>query len=222
VKKKENTKEIQLRELENQLSCPSGKYGIQVGKDMHASNISMTSNSIDYLGLKKGHFILELGHGNCGHLNRLLDVAKDIKYFGLEISKTMFLEAKKKQTHHQAIFKLYDGIKLPYPDTYFDRIMSVNTIYFWSNPRKLFLEISRILKPNGYFILTFAKKDFMQDLPFVGNKFKLYDKEDIETILKEIDLKIIQNKDLKEFVKSKTGEKVERHYTLLKLAKDNS
>ena len=38
--------------------------------------------------------VLEIGHGNCGHLGELLSSAEGIKYFGLEISETMLKEAK--------------------------------------------------------------------------------------------------------------------------------
>ena len=52
--------------------------------------------------------------------------------------------------------------------------MTVNTIYFWSNPVKLIGEIERTLKLNGICVLTFGDKDFMQKLPVNGRPLALF------------------------------------------------
>ncbi|NDV16799.1 methyltransferase domain-containing protein [Muricauda sp. TY007] len=212
-------KESEIRELESQLSLPSGQMGIEVGKKMNETNIGMTLNSIDFLELKEESSVLELGHGNCGHLEKLLGLAEGVRYFGLEISETMRNEAEKNNSNRQAEFKLYDGKNLPFANNFFDRIMSVNTIYFWQNPEKLMQEIERTLEYNGICVLTYADKEFMKDLPLVGEKFKLFDKKDVEKLVSMSNLKIIAFRDKTEFVKSKTGEQVERKYTMAKIKK---
>ena len=60
--------EEEILELENQLSCPSGLNGIEIGTRMNTSNFEMTKKSIDALDLEDRNSVLELGHGNCGHL----------------------------------------------------------------------------------------------------------------------------------------------------------
>jgi len=211
--------ENEIREIERQLSSPSGENGIEVGKKMNASNIGMTKSSIQFLDLKDGNSVLELGHGNCGHLELILEASSGIKYFGLEVSETMFKEARNLNSNGQAEFKLYDGQKIPFPNNFFNRIMTVNTIYFWSNLEELMNEIERTLKPDGIFILTYADKKFMQNLPFVGEKFKLFDKGDIQELVKKSDLKIIDFKNEIDEVESKTGDKVLRKYTIVKMKK---
>lgn len=209
--------EEQLRELEKQLSCPSGKMGIEVGKTMNESNIGMILNSIEFLELENENSVLELGHGNCGHLDRLLDSAEEIQYSGLEVSEIMLNEAEKANSGRKADFRLYDGETIPYQDKSFDRILSVNTVYFWSNPEKLINEIKRTLKTNGICVLTYVNKDFMKNLPFVGQKFRLFDQNEMEGLAEKSNLKIIEAKKLDEQAKSKTGEQVERKYTMTKL-----
>ncbi len=67
-----------------------------------------------------------------------LKQAKNIRFFGLEISKTMQQEAESinknllNQAHIE--FQLYDGKTISFQDNSFDRIMTVNTVYFWENP----------------------------------------------------------------------------------------
>ncbi|WP_165851315.1 class I SAM-dependent methyltransferase [Brumimicrobium aurantiacum] len=211
--------EAEIRELENQLGCPNGEIGIEVGKTMNETNIGMTSSSIDFLNIQNKNSILELGHGNCSHLDQLLDFAENIRYFGLEISETMHLESKKLNAKKEADFRLYEGETIPFGNNHFDRIMSVNTIYFWTNPLKVIHEIERTLKQDGFCVITFANKDFMEKLPFVGDKFQLYNESDIKELVKNSNLKIIESKENTELVKSKTGDHVERKYTLVKLSK---
>ncbi|MHC0443676.1 class I SAM-dependent methyltransferase, partial [Flavobacterium sp. 3-210] len=80
----------------------------------------------------------------------------------------MFQEARKINrnfvSQKQAFFSLYDGNKIPFEDETFDKVFTVNTIYFWQKPEDLLSEIYRVLKPNGNFCLTFAEEDFMKKL----------------------------------------------------------
>lgn len=211
--------ELEIIEIETQLSCPSGENGIEVANKMNDSNIGMTKNSIEFLELEENNSVLELGHGNCKHLKLILNISNGIKYFGLEISKTMWEEAQRLNVNKQAEFKLYNGKQIPFPDNFFNRIFTVNTVYFWSNPKELMQEIERTLKTDGVFILTFADKSFMKSLPFVGAKFKLYDKDDIENLLESSNLKIIDFKNRYDEVKSKAGDMVTRSYTIVKMKK---
>ena len=128
----------ELLDIENQLSCPSGEKGVEMGEMMNETNIEMTRSSIRFLDIKDQHTILELGHGNCGHLDNILSCAEGIRYSGLEISETMQREAKEKNkyllTNEHIEFRLYKGQQMPFPDHSFDRVMTVNTVYFWPKP----------------------------------------------------------------------------------------
>jgi len=220
MKNKSIETEEELRELEQQLSCPKGENGIEVGEIMNETNINMTLNSIHFLEIKDNNSILELGHGNCKHLDKILEVAKECKYFGLEVSETMYLEAQKNNSFPNAKFELYDGHNIPFPDNFFDRVISVNTIYFWSNHKFLINEIRRILKPDGICVLAYVDKELMKKLPFVGNKFTVFDRDDIERLVEVSKLNVLEFKNKTEQIKSKTGETIERKYTMVKISKN--
>ncbi len=209
----------ELLEIEKQLSCPSGPNGIQVGHKMNLSNIEMTENSIALLGLSDSNTVLEIGHGNCGHLDFLINQAEKIKYSGLEVSETMWNEAKKLVKSDQTEFKLYDGATIPYPDNHFNKILTVNTIYFWNDPKALLKEVERVLKPKGTFVITYADKEFMQHLPFVRNKFNLFDTDSIKKLIAYSNLSISEIKSGVDQVESKTNEQVVRKYTMVKIKK---
>lgn len=219
-KKTKKMTEQELKILAKNLANPEGEIGKEVAKMMNETNISMTKETIKALLLLDNETVLELGHGNAGHLSYLLDFAENINYTGLEISETMKTEAETINQKYlsQTKFQLYDGKNIPFENESFDKIMTVNTIYFWENPVDFLNEIYRVLKEHGSFVLTFAKKDFMKTLPFTSD-FKLYNYEDIELLISQTNFKRMIKSDKEEFIISKTGESVKREYKVLTIKK---
>lgn len=219
----ENWTEEQLEELSSQLSCPSGETGIEVAENMHQSNIGMTSSTIEALSISSNDVVLELGHGSAAHLPSILSIADGIRYQGLEISEQMQKEAQRINAQYYAAnpnaFLLYDGLSTPFTDNTFDKILTVNTIYFWQKPEKLLQELHRVLKPKGTIAIAFAQKQFMEHLPFVKHQFTLYDEEDIKALVEKTDLFIERIVHKTEKVSNKIGESVERNYSIALLSK---
>jgi len=216
-------KQEELKAIASQLKNPSGEKGIEMANMMNETNINMTHHSIQNLKIFKENKILELGHGNAGHVEFLFEQAENLKYYGLEMSDLMFQEARQTNrnfvSQKQAFFSLYDGNKIPFQDESFDKIFTVNTIYFWQEPEKLLLEIYRVLKPNGNFCLTFAQEDFMKQLPFTQFEFDLYNTQKAQKLIEKTPFKIVYTETQTEKIKSKTGELVERDFTTIVLEK---
>ncbi|MGI9526772.1 MAG: class I SAM-dependent methyltransferase [Weeksellaceae bacterium] len=209
----------ELKKLQQHLKNPNGIDGIRMGKKMNASNAKMITNSIRFLDLKPKQKVLEIGHGNGGHVPEFFKIVPNLEFQGLETSETMWREAQKENQKLNATFHLYDGVIIPFDEHTFDRIISVNTLYFWSDPQKMLSEIAQTLKPKGLAVITFMLKSFMENLSFVGEEFNLYEKEDFVTLIENSNLKIIDSKEQTEQVKSKSGEMVERKYCIIKLSK---
>ncbi len=215
--------EAEIQEIENQLSCPSGSNGVEMGQNVNQTNLSMIHDTIEQLELQSHQRVLELGPGNGVHLEKILQSAQHLSYQGLEISTTMLEEAQRINKNflidQQAQFQLYDGQHLPFPDQSFDRILTVNTLYFWQKPAELLQEIYRVLQPGGIAIITYAQKDFMEKLPFVRDKFRKYNNQDVNELIHAIGQSPATFIDRVEQVKSKTGELVDRAYSMAKLIK---
>ncbi|RXM48803.1 class I SAM-dependent methyltransferase [Flavobacterium sp. YO12] len=216
-------KQEELQAIASQLKLPTGEKGIEMGNMMNETNINMTRHSIQNLNISNENKILELGHGNAGHVEFLFEQAENLKYYGLEMSELMFQEARQTNrnfvSQKQAFFSLYDGNKIPFENDFFDKIFTVNTIYFWQKPEELLAEIYRVLKPNGNFCLTFAEEDFMKQLPFTQFEFELYSTEKAQELIKKTPFKIVYTETQTEKVKSKTGELVDRAFTTIVLEK---
>ncbi|KQT18649.1 methyltransferase type 11 [Chryseobacterium sp. Leaf404] len=214
--------EKDLKILARNLANPEGETGLKVAEMMNATNIGMTVDSIETLLIEDGESILEIGHGNAAHLKSLLNLAKDLKYTGIDISETMHNEAQRlnDEFKNQAEFVLYEGTKLPFEDQTFDKIFTVNTAYFWKQPVEYLNEIYRVLKDSGTFVLTFGQRDFMETLPFTQYDFKLYNSGEMEETVSKSHFKRMKISEKEEQVKSKAdGETVTRLYTVLTIKK---
>lgn len=212
-----------LKNLAAQLGRPEGEDGILVANNMHETNIGMTRHAIARLQVGDHNRILELGHGNCGHLELLLSAGRNIAYHGLEISDLMHREAQQLNREYteqgRAVFGMYDGRKIPFPDAYFDRIFTVNTIYFWQEPEKLLEELYRVLQPGGLLNITFAHKDFMQQLPFTPFGFTLYNTQDIELLAQSTAFRYTGAATHTETIQSKAGDTVDRTFSTVTLSR---
>lgn len=212
-----------MKNLSHQLRCPTGEEGRELAQSMFESNKGMIIDSLSSLKIKKKNRILELGPGNGAHLPLLFGRASGLKYFGLEISKDMEDEAKRINksfiADNRALFAHYDGESIPYVHNFFDRILTVNTIYFWERPVKFLNEFHRVLKPGGTCVITFVEGDFMKKLSFVDASFKFFD---IPTFVKLVSETLFKNVDVQtrfERVRSKSGKIVCREYLVATLQK---
>lgn len=199
-----------LKIVAQNLANPQGKKGIEIGEMMNDTNIGMTLESIQTLLIEDNEQILEIGHGNADHVKSILNKAANIQYTGIDISETMHQEAKRlnKQFGDQVNFVLYEGKKLPFQDKTFDKIFTVNTVYFWEQPVDYLNEIYRVLKDNGTFVLTFGQRDFMEKLPFTQFGFTLYSNSEMEETIAKSPFKRMKISEREEQIKSKTSQEI--------------
>ncbi|WP_443937213.1 class I SAM-dependent methyltransferase [Pedobacter sp. MW01-1-1] len=210
----------QLKEMAKQLSCPEGENGIITANFMHQTNIGMTKNAFNALEIADNDSVLEIGPGNAAHLQEVLKIASNMKYTAIDISATMIEEAKRINAEWiasgNARFILSDGKTFPFADEEFDKITTVNTLYFWKNPLQYLQEIRNILKEKGIFSLCFADKAFMLSLPFTQFTFALYEVDEVKMLLKEAGFAVQNVNTYTEEVRSKAGDNVNREYYVIR------
>lgn len=215
--------EEELKAIASQLSHPKGEMGIDVAATMHESNLSMTKKAIEMMHVEAGERVLELGHGSALHVEHVLAGAENIQYTGLEVSALMHAEAKKHNAQWmdagKAAFFLYEGEKAPFESGSFDKIFTVNTIYFWADPLNTALELSRLLAEEGSLVVAFAQKRFMEKLPFTQYGFTLYDDEAVMELMSKAGLVAMEQSDITETVKSKAMESVQREFTVMRFSR---
>lgn len=216
--------ENELKELASQLSLPRGDMGIVVAENMHLNNLNMTLNTIDALEVQEGDCVLEVGHGNCSHLGELFTRQQHCTYTGLEISELMHTEAIKANEAFirsgNASFHLYKGSEIPFEEHRFNKVFTVNTLYFWKDPLLFLNELYRVMAPHGVLCIGFAWRSFMEMLPFTAFGFELYDESRIKTLVGQSAFTLHDLINHKETIKSKSGEEMERDYAVLRLTRE--
>lgn len=209
----------ELKQLAAQLAHPRGDIGKDISRMMEQTNSNMTKQAIQSLSLQAGQQVLELGHGNAGHVSALFQEHPSLLYFGLDVSETMQQEAmrnnKEAVEKKSASFQIYDGKNIPFQEPVFDAIFLVNTIYFVQDPASLIHDLALILRPAGKLAITFADRTFMESLPFTAYGFTLYEEAELRRLADNELLEYCDSHHGKEQVTSKAGDQVERQFTTL-------
>ena len=186
--------EERYKEIARQLSCPDGEEGLEVAKQLQETNGHMIARTLKELDAE-GKKVLELGYANGKHVPGLMKRYAGMHYYGLEISETMYHEARKSNSEHQD-FGWYDGTKIPMEAGSVSVVFSVNTVYFWEDIAAMLKEQYRVLDAHGRLVIAFRDREFMESFPLVPYGFRLYTIETLTGIL--ADAGFIVAKSLKE------------------------
>ncbi|OUS01034.1 SAM-dependent methyltransferase [Flavobacteriales bacterium 33_180_T64] len=212
-----------LRTIAGQLRQPSGNYAIQVGKKMNEGNLHINLNTFKALNLTKRDHILEIGMGNGFFVENILSSDNSIKYTGCDFSEIMVVEARKQNnvfiTNGQARFCKANANDLPFDSEFFDKVFSINTIYFWDNPKIVLSEIWRVLKPGGQITISVRPKSIMEHYPFVKYGFKMFTKEDLAELISKNNFKVIDILEKNEPEVEINGELIKTSTLLIKAKK---
>lgn len=95
--------------------------------------------------------VMDLGCGAGGSIDFFRKINPTIKWIGLDVENSQAPQVKRR-TRSDVEFHSFDGINIPFEDNYFDLIYSNQVLEHVTHPRELLKEVSRVLKPGGYFI----------------------------------------------------------------------
>lgn len=166
-----------------QLRRPHGGGATEILDRMNRDNLSVIFRAIELLEIEGGSTVLEIGPGRAVHLDRILTAASDVRYVGLDWSEMVLqinahLE-KFQQAGDAALLCCGDASRLPFADGSFDRILAVNSLYFWVDIDATLTGIVKALGNEGRISLVFGERDFMERLPFTSVGFQLVDRDQV-------------------------------------------
>ena len=107
---------------------------------------------LDLLKPKQGEIILDAG---CGTGVFTLDIfSSGSKVIGLDLSLPMLIQAKKKLKEYPFWIVLADMLNLPFPESSFDKVVSVTALEFIEDAKGAVGELFRITKREGCIVVA--------------------------------------------------------------------
>ena len=187
---------MNFEKVAKQLANPSGKLGVDVALGMNIMNEFISKTTYELLKINDDDCVLEIGIGNGKFIKDILDYASNVSYTGIDISETMITEAKKinRSLIETGYVDLFEANieQIPVWSESFDKICTINTIYFWENPVDTLNELYRVLTQNGMLIISFRPFINGQTLDFTQYGFREYSSKALEALIFKSDFKIIK------------------------------
>jgi len=122
------------------------------GEEMEAHHISIAQQTIARMALKPGDRVLDLGCG-AGWATRLLARAVEGgpgMAVGQDISDEMISLARAASTDvENVLFVVGAADEVPWRDEYFEKILSIESFYYYPDQEAVLRELYRVLAPGG-------------------------------------------------------------------------
>lgn len=174
--------------LAQQLGFPQGWFGKLLIRFLNRNNAMMNDLVLQNLNLQAGDRVLEIGFGGGYLIEQIANTALPSLIVGIERSQDAIDLCKQKfrtQINKTEIeFHLADAVELPFPTESFNKICTVNTVYFWADLSKVFAECFRALADDGKLLISYNSKDFLSKQKFAEHGFIGYEVSEIEASLK--------------------------------------
>jgi ubiquinone/menaquinone biosynthesis C-methylase UbiE len=167
---------------------PAGIFGrFYMSRVFEKGNAELNALMYETLSIQENDHVLEIGFGTGTLIKKIAALLNNGLIEGVDFSKSMVAIAQKKNRKHinsgKVKIHLGDFDEVLLDDNCYDKIFSVNTIYFWKDPNTTISKICRILKPGGKLIIGFHDKSEMEKMPLNRDVFQYYSTHDLTGLL---------------------------------------
>ena len=174
--------------LANQLGLPSGWFGRLLLRLLNRNNAVMNDLVLQELELQLGDRVLEIGFGGGDLIHKIVRTEMPSQILGVERSPDALTVCQKQfcQLMNQGKVELHlaDAVALPFPDHYFNRICTVNTLYFWSDAPQVLIECIRVLMPGGKLVIGYTSKTYLEQQKLSQYGFTAYEVAEVEMMMR--------------------------------------
>jgi ubiquinone/menaquinone biosynthesis C-methylase UbiE len=173
-----------------QMRKPSGWFGSVILRHLlNRMNMAVVKSTLSRIELEPHHQILEIGFGGGAALALVSKRLTTGVITGVDFSPEMVREAERRFRHEIANGRLRvqlgDIAALPFASATFDRVFTINTIYFWPDTVQGFGEIRRVLKPGGLTVIALRSRENMERASFTQYGFRLFSPPEVPLFMQQ-------------------------------------
>jgi ubiquinone/menaquinone biosynthesis C-methylase UbiE len=167
---------------------PNGLFGrFFMSRVFEKGNAELNDFVFEQLSVQSDDHILEVGFGTGVLITRVAQRLDHGLIEGVDFSAIMVALAQKKNKlalrAGKARLHLGDFNDVPFEDSRFNAVFTVNTIYFWRDPATTIARIGHVLKPGGKCLIGFNERSDLEKMNLDGDVFSLYAPDEIEALL---------------------------------------
>jgi ubiquinone/menaquinone biosynthesis C-methylase UbiE len=183
--------------LRSQFGSPSGLFGsLFVAPFLNATNMAFIRTSVELLGLKPDDRVLDIGFGGGYSLLALAERIPNGQVVGVDHSRDMvdaaasLIRARKLQARIRV--RWGNVVKLPFAARTFDKVFTVNTIYYWPDLSLGLREITRVLKPGGRLMVGFRSPASLRLVTLAWDNFKRYEPQEVAAAMRNVGFRLLR------------------------------
>jgi SAM-dependent methyltransferase len=214
-----DTTKLDTATLAKHLACPQGEIGKAVTANLNKSNAGGYSAALAKLDIKDGERVIEIGYGNGHEIPRVLSQARDVTYFGVDASETMLADAREFNANaiRENLVTLVQGTSsaIPAQTHSFDKALTLNTIYFWSDPVIDLRELRRVVRRGGRLVLGALAPRSAVGRSVYQHGFRLYEEDELKELLARAGFACKHIDTINETVVPPTGQPWNRDYFIV-------
>ena len=173
---------------------PQGEDGATMLKRMNESHSPVTCWALEHWQIAPEEELLDIGCGGGATLKRMGEKITTGHLTGIDYSPVSVKTSLKtnRQDVESGKMKVLEGSveALPFADDGFDKIITVESFYFWPNPQENLKEVRRVLKTGGTFLLVadiYEKPGLPREVKDNIRKFHLFNptREQFKNLFRE-------------------------------------
>lgn len=137
---------------------PHGEAGAEMLKGMNEHHYAVTGWALGFFEFNENDRILDIGCGGGETLRRMSEKTENGTLTGLDYSKLsvkLSIEKNKEDIESGKMNIIEESVeKMPFDDNSFDKIITVESFYFWPDPAENLREVYRVLDKGGKFLIV--------------------------------------------------------------------
>ncbi len=168
--------------LARQLGNPSSLAGRFLAPMWNRRNRALQDAALASLALNRKDRVLEVGCGGGSLLSRIAEVTTEGIVVGLDVSRAMVSHCERKHrslvTSGRLALTCASAEAIPYPDTHFTKICTVNSVFYWPDALGAFAEFWRLLDVPGTLVVCFTRGASLRQKRFARH-IRMYEPQEV-------------------------------------------